>query len=348
MKFKNLSTFYKIYFSALIVFAVLLLAGAVALNVWLGEYNKGIPETVSEQFFTNNFVELNVDNIIAMSGITPSEFETYDDLKRHLENELDKDDLSYTSISTGSDDGTKKYIIKSGEYKIASFTLKADEKNDYHPHGLELHLPHSAVKEFKILDTSTLSVNGVKVSEKYISRTEDHISTKLLPDGVKAPKWVVYAIPGLTKEPETQITDRNGNNPQFIEVSGALCEDIIYDEPESEVVDRLVLAAKQYAICMQNDASKASVTKYLKKGTDLYSSFMSAENMFVWNHSGYSFENEEVSEFFRYDENTVSCRISFTHCLHKAGYEDYKDHTDITYFATNESGEYLIFARYNN
>ena len=348
MKLKNLSTFYKIYFSALIVYAVFLIAGAVALNIWLGEYNKGIPETVSEQFFTKNFVEQNVDNIITMSGIKPSEFETQDDLKNYLSNQLEKDDLSYTSISTGSDDGTKKYIIKSGEYKIASFTLKADEKNDYYPNSLELHLPHSASKEFKILDTSTLEINGVEVSEKYKVRSEDHISAKLLPDGIKAPKWVVYAIPDLTKEPQIKITDRNGNNPQAIEIDRAICEDIIYDEPESDVVDRLVLAAKQYAICMQNDASKTSVAKYLKKGTDLYSSFMSAENMFVWNHSGYSFKNEKVSEFFRYDENTVSCRISFTHCLHKAGYEDYKDHTDITYFATNESGEYLIFARYNN
>lgn len=342
------STFYKIYFSLLAVFFVLLFAGAIILNVWLGQYNKGIPETVSEQFFADNFVSINTDNIIAMSGITASEFETVDDLKAYLTDLLGKDTLTYTSISTGSDNGTKKYIIKSGEYKIASFTLKADGKNDYYPDTLELHLPHTAVKEYKILDTSTLSLNGIPVSEKYIVSTENHISGDFLPDSVATPKWATYSIPDLTVTPEATVTDRNGNSPALVEADGVLCEEIIYDEPESAVVDRLVLAAKQYAICMQNDASKASVAKYLKKGTDLYSSFMSAENMFVWNHSGYSFENEKVSEFFRYDENTVSCRISFTHCLHKAGYEDYKDHTDITYFATNESGEYLIFARYNN
>ncbi len=348
MSIKIHSTFYKIYFSFLAVFFVLLFAGAIALNVWLGEYNKGIPETVSEQFFTDNFLNLNVDNIILMSGITANEFETEDDLKAHLADLFSKDILTYTSISTGVNDTAKKYIVKSGEYKIASFTLKADEKNDYYPDTLELHLPHTALSEYKILNTSTLSINGVPVSQEYISSSENHSSADFLPDNVTAPQWVTYSIPGLTKNPEVTVTDRNGNNPQLIDVDGVLCEDIVYDEPESEVVDRLVLAAKQYAICMQNDASKASVAKYLKKGTDLYSSFMSAENMFVWNHSGYSFENEKVSEFFRYDENTVSCRISFTHCLHKAGYEDYKDHTDITYFATNESGEYLIFARYNN
>jgi hypothetical protein len=75
---------------------------------------------------------------------------------------------------------------------------------------------------------------------------------------------------------------------------------------------------------------------------------MMAENTFVWDHNGYSFENEKVSEFMRYNENTVSCRISFTHLLHKHGREDYKDVTDITYFAEKIDGEYYIFARYNN
>ena len=50
----------------------------------------------------------------------------------------------------------------------------------------------------------------------------------------------------------------------------------------------------------------------------------------------------------RYDENTVSMRISFEHILKKYGYEDYKDITDITYFARNVDGKYLIFARHNN
>ena len=71
---------------------------------------------------------------------------------------------------------------------------------------------------------------------------------------------------------------------------------------------------------------------------------------FVWKHSGYEFTDESVSEFFRYDPNTVSVRIAFTHILHRAGSADYKDKTDITYFAhkTRDDGDYLIFARYNN
>lgn len=348
MKFKNLSLFYKIYFIALAAFAVLLVIAAVSLNLWLIDYNKGIPETVSAMFFEENFMNLNAGKLVSLTGITPCEFETEDDIIKYLENEFSKNDLSYTSISTGSETDSRKYIVKSGDYKIASFVLDADENNDYYPVSVELHLPKNLNRQYKVLDSSTLYINGVRVDEKYITETTEHIGSKYLSENIDTPKWNIYTVTGFTKEPEISVIDRNQNQTTVSEADGIFCEDIVYDEPEEKVVDRLLKAAKQYAICMQNDASKASVLKYFVKGTDLYTSISSAENMFVWDHSGYSFENEKVSEFFRYDENTVSCRISFTHILHKRGTEDYKDYTDITYFAKNVNGEYQIFARYNN
>lgn len=348
MKLKNMSLFYKIYFTAIAVFIVALIIAAVSLNIWLVDYNKGIPETVSQVFFEKNFLNLNAEELVSMSGVKPCEFETDDDIINYLKNEFAKNELTYTSISTGTETESKKYIVKSGEYKIASFTLLPDEKNDYYPVSVELHLPKSLNRQYKILDSSELYVNGIKADDKYVTDISDHISAKYISNEAKPLKGVTYTIDGLTKEPEIYVVDRNGKTTTVLENDGIYYENIIYDEFEEEVVDRIVKAAKQYAICMQNDASKASVLPYFLKGTDLYSSIRTAENMFVWDHSGYSFENEKISEFFRYDENTVSLRVSFTHVLHKYGTEDYKDYTDITYFAKNVNGEYLIFARYNN
>ena len=81
-----------------------------------------------------------------------------------------------------------------------------------------------------------------------------------------------------------------------------------------------------------------------------YTTGRNQKGVTAWKHSGYEFTDESVSEFFRYDQNTVSVRIAFTHILHRAGSADYKDKTDITYFAhkTSDDGDYLIFARYNN
>ncbi|MGN1120965.1 MAG: hypothetical protein ACI4RV_01280 [Eubacteriales bacterium] len=346
---KRLPLFYKIYFSALAAFAVLLIVGACSLNAWLANYNKSIPETVSARFFTENFENFNAENILALSGAKPSEFETEDDLRRYVQNMLTGAELSYTAISAGSEENVKKYIVKSGEFKVADFTLEKNADGIWAPASLTLHLPAAANADYRILDSSTLYLNGMKVSDAYMTERVPLENAACLPEDVPAPEWVTYSVRGLTKAPEALVTDRNGNHPTLTAAeNGCFYEEILYDEPEKELVDRLTAAAKQYAKCMQNDASKASVLTYFEKGTDLYNSIRTAENMFVWDHSGYAFEDESIGEFFRYDENTVSVRIAFTHILKKAGSADYRDRTDITYFAHNVDGKYLIFAMHNN
>lgn len=344
-KFKSLPLFYKIYLCSIAVFIIILALLLTFISAFISDYNKGIPETVSENFFNDTFLNLDTSAIMEMSGISPSEFETAQDIESFIGKTL-SNDLSYTSIS--SDSNEKKYIVKSGEYKCASFSLSPDEKGDYHPISLSLHLPKENSKVYKILDSSTLFINGKKVTDKYITAREDHISAEYLPDDVKAPQWVIYTIEGLTKEPDIRILDRNSKETTVTDMDGILTETIVYDDDEKEITDRIVKGAEQYAICMQNDASKSSVYPYFERGTDLYNSIRTVLNIFVWDHSGYEIEDEKVSEFFRYDEKTVSLRVSFTHVLKKYGREDYRDFTDITYYAREIDGKYMIFARHNN
>ncbi len=343
-KMKNLPLFYKIYFLCLSVFIMFLIIFLIFLNSFITSYNEGIPETVSERFFNDVFLKLDTEKIIEMANISPSEFETQEDLNDFLNKTLSSN-LSYTSISSDGDD--RKYIVKSGEYKCASFTLTPDEKGDYHPSSLSLHLPKSASAVYKVLDSSTLYINGKAVGDEYITSREDHISAEYLPEGVNCPQWVIYSVEGITQEPKVSVIDRNGATPELYESDGILTEEIVYDTEEKEITDRILEGAKKYAICMQDDAPKSAVYPYFEKGTELYNDIRSVENTFVWEHSGYAIEDEKVSEFFRYDENTVSVRISFTHVLKKSGRQDYRDITDITYYARNIDGKYMIFARHN-
>ena len=345
-KFKSLPLFYRIYFSALIIFVLLLVIGSFVLSSVISEYNKGIPETVSKQFFDSTFVNLDTAKIYDMANVTPTEFETREDIEAFIKEKM-SGELSYTSVSAEGED--KQYIVKSGNYKVATFTLTADEKNDYYPSSLTLHLSKNNIDTFRVLNNSTLFINGVAVSDKYIINREDHVSASVLPEGTEKPEWITYTVEGLSYTPALSVTDRNGKETTLTESKdGILTEEIIYDEPEKDIVDRVLAGAKQYAICMQEDASKASVYPYFERGTDLYKGIQAVENFFVWDHYAYEIRNESVTEFMRYDENTVSMRISFEHILKKYGHEDYMDITDITYYARNIGGKYMIFARHNN
>ena len=342
---KKLSMFHIVYLTCVAFSIIAIAIFLLWLNGWVSDYNERIPETVSQKFFDETFTELDTDKIIEMSGLTPCEFETNDDLKEYIANNF-KDNVSYTSVATGND-GEKKYIVKSGEYKTAEFTLEKDGKS-WAVNSLKLFLPESGEQVFKVLSTDTLYINGKAVSKDYITSTEPHKSADHLPEWVKAPEWIIYTVKGLVNSPEFSVVDRNGNFPQLFEENGMLVENYLFDFLEPEIIERITDGAKQYAICMQNDATKSSLFPYFEKNTDLYDRIMSVENMFVWDHNGYEFEDVETSEFFRYDENTVSLRVSFIHILKMYGREDYRNPTDITYFARKIDGEYMIFSAYNN
>lgn len=351
MKTRKKPLFYKIYFSVLGVFAVLLVLSAVFLHRWLYEYNEGIPETVSARFFESAFRTPDAERLLALSDTKVSEFENEDSARAALAALFaDRDSLSYTSVSAANDSAERMYIVKSGDFKVASFTLAPNGKGDYEPRSVKLFLPRGNRVRCTVLANSTLYVNGVAVTEAYITERSEHEAAAYLPDGVKAPEWVTYEVNGLFNAPVLSVTDRNGAHPALVGENADCREQVLYDTPDAAIVETLTAAAKQYAKCMQNDASKASVLKYFERGTDLYASIRSAENTFVWEHSGFAFEDEKTSEFFRYDEHTVSLRISFTHVLKKAGRADYRDRVDITFFAhdTAENGGYLIFAMHNN
>ena len=123
---KKFPLFYKIYFISIAVFLVALAVFLFWLNGWLISYNASLPETVSAGFYNDVFVGKNTDKIIELSETCTSEFETKDDLAEFISTNLN--DLSYTSVSTGDEDEAK-YVVKSGEYKVADYTLtRADGK----------------------------------------------------------------------------------------------------------------------------------------------------------------------------------------------------------------------------
>ncbi len=348
------SLFYRVYFTVLAVFVLLLVVGLFVLHAFLKGYNETIPETISARFFESAFLAESPDELIRVSGLTPSEFETDRQLASYVRNILNEAPLTYTSISSGSDTSVKKYIVKSGEYKLADFTLTKNEgAKGWEPTSLTLHLPTTDVYTYRLLDCgdryAALYLNDVRVSADYRTERTPHENAAYLPNEGSFPVWSTYTITDLTEKPKVRALDRNGNEVAFELIDGVYTERIVPDPAEEALEAYLTEAAKQYAKCMQNDASKSSALKYFEKGTDLYDSIRTADNMFVWSHDGYDFENVQTSEFFRYDENTVSLRISFTHILRK-GSKQYRDYTDITYFAHTDKtdGEYKIFARYNN
>ena len=145
--------------------------------------------------------------------------------------------------------------------------------------------------------------------------------------------------------------DSDGNEMEIgvVESDKLYYTKLVYDEElKAEQSEFVIEAAKRFAAYMQNDTTLAKLTPYFEKGTALYKSIRSTLQWAVIDHDSYDFEDVEASDFYRYDENTFSCRVKLTHILKRNRLEDYRDFMDATFYLRKINGKYLIYDRTNN
>jgi len=85
------------------------------------------------------------------------------------------------------------------------------------------------------------------------------------------------------------------------------------------------------------------VTQYFDPASDVYAAVKKVSNKYVNSYDSYEFKNEKTDEFIQYDENTFSCRASFSQVLHLKGAADYVDNIDYTLYLRRVGDKFLIY-----
>ncbi|MBQ7011018.1 MAG: hypothetical protein IJN63_04875 [Clostridia bacterium] len=353
------------------------------VTAFLEEYESVQPKYVEAEVFDTYFKRIDYDLLLKAAdrgdGSDLTEFESKEDLITYLKSMYAGKDITYYSISTGAADtatvsldiknlgkyfvdqfnsrGDIKYIVKAGEDKIAEFTLVHSESEakksksgfkQYELGDIELFFfPHESVT-VKLPKSSTLTVNGIKVSEKYrlADVYEEDENNKRLPDGIEGIVYVAYTVDKLYLKPELAVTDKDGKSIEleYIENDNYYSAGFLYDDSLAAQYSAYVInAIENYAAYMQMDGARADFIDYYDTDSDLWKNIISTENYFVLDHSSYSFKDQKATEFYRYNDDMFSCRVSMTHLLHRWAREDYVDYIDMTLFLRNVNGKYLIF-----
>jgi hypothetical protein len=363
---------------------VILISNALKnVTAFLEEYESVQPKYVEAEVFDTYFKRIDYDLLLKAAdrgdGADLTEFETKEDLITYLKSMYSGKDITYYSISTGAagtatisldikdigkyfvdqfnSRGDIKYIVKAGEDKIAEFTLVHSESEakksksgfkQYELGDIELFFfPHESVT-VKLPKSSTLTVNGIKVSEKYrlADVYEEDENNKRLPDGIEGIVYVAYTVDKLYLKPEIAVTDKDGKSIEleYIENDNYYSAGFIYDDSLAAQYSAYVInAIENYAAYMQMDGARADFIDYYDTDSDLWKNIISTENYFVLDHNSYSFKDQKATEFYRYNDDVFSCRVSMTHLLHRWAREDYVDYIDMTLFLRNVNGKYLIF-----
>ena len=350
-KFGKLTLFYKIFWSVFAVLTVLLLAAVLILNVYLKNYEAALPKTAAKGIFEEIYLSADTAKIASAIADDISEFDADTDVKGLILERLNEGKLDFYAL--GADGEDEVWCVRAGDKRISKFTLKKSGKTlsgGYDEYVLdELRFYFDSARSVSITAPSHYEVyiNGVLVGSEYAVQEDIPTASKgHLPSGVEEPTNTRYEIDGILGD-VTVSTSAEGA------VIASEADDYYVNLAEdtalcAEYAGYVIEAAQTYAAYMQSDLGFSSVAKYFEAGTKLYEQTRIVENYFVIDHSGYSFRDVSATEFYAYDEDTFSCRISFVHHLHRAGLEDYRDFFDITFFLRRVGDKFMIYDCYTN
>lgn len=357
---KKKTRFWRIYTIVLVVGCLLVTGAIILTRSALGDYEAARPGYVAEKVFQDYFNSDDYKPLLDKSGFALSEVETEDDFAEFWL-EQTKGELSFVRVSSDAG-GVVRYNVRSGEKTFAAFELSLNGKTSswgnhlYDLSKIELGVGAKFSARITAPSDAIVKVNGVVLTdESIVEKDIETSSCQHMPEGVRGITLATYQLKGLLKEPVIEVTSKDGKalNVSYDETTKTHVADVLYDEQLKEEMSAYAIeAAQAYAASMQNDVPRSRALSYLLPGTTLYEQTRTLQ-LFVDSHSGYRFEQVKAEEFYRYDENTFSCRVSFVHVLTGGSTKfdengENRENVDITWYFTKEGDKYLIYDRENN
>ena len=357
-KKKKRSIFYPVYFLLIAVFLIALHIGLRYVRVILADYETAQPQYEAERVFQTYYADGSFDRLVNAAASVPlTPYEDKDAVAAYLRTYTTGKDISYSSISTGLDD-VRKYIVKADDVKFSAFTIRPGEKKTekgfalYELDTIELYCAGQESVRITVPKGDSVYVNGRLLGDEALTgdRTE-HESCAHMSPGVEGIVFVTYAADGLYLPPASvEVREPGGTEvPLTQDADGSYSAPIVYSESlRAEYSEYVVAAAQALAAYMQNDAGFYRAAAYIDPNSELYENTRLTETYFVIDHSSYEFQDVETSEFYAYDPDTFSCRVTMIHVLHRIGSADYRDYIDTTFYLRRVGEQYLMYDRLNH
>ena len=339
--------FYGVYFGLILVFFVGIFITLNWLNGWLGKYEAAQPTIKCQQVFDQLFANPDWAQLYRLAGDPTgtgtnkydTQFEGQDAFVRYMTEKVGSQQLSYVETSGGLTG--KKYLVRLGTEKLASFTLLGQQENiidipDWQLGEVELFLNRNQSIKIRKMENHVAYINNNPLSDDY---TIQIASTKA--DERQAAenriRTSIQEVDGLLTTPELLVYDQTGApiEVRYNADSGMFEEQIsaiaITDEERSAVFGAL----EAYAGFMINaSGSRAAVAKYFDGGSQTYNDIVKM-NGELWMNAdrGHEFLNEEILGYTKHSDTLFSVRASMVmHVKNKDNTEKDYNVTQSMYF----------------
>ena len=209
--------FYTIFFLCIFLFYTATYFGLLELRDWLNRYEMAQPTTKSQEIFETLFYDPDWDSLYDIANVQNAAYGSKDDFIRYMENSVGETDLTYAETSTGLSND-KKYIVRVGNEKIATFTLvnhnqsaSQTEITDWQLGSLEFFVQYNESYYINKLDGHTAYVNDSPLDDSFTIRISTTNAEGYLPKSVTGIRVCTQQITGLASKPNVRIVDAAGN-----------------------------------------------------------------------------------------------------------------------------------------
>lgn len=341
--------FYKIYFSVLGVFAVLLVVMLFLLGGWLKDYEAGQPSTIVNEIIESNLKTGEVYALKETANLALSPYDAEDAVNTAVKAKIEGKELSASSSAKRPTGCDMAYVIKSGDDRVMQVYLRRVGKasaigtSKYEVMGCELDKSFYNEINLSMPENSEIKINGVTLDKKERKDIELTDSIKKELKNKEYNSRQTAKLKNLISADVTVTATQDGKDLEVVKNGNDISVLQYVEEAEkTAILEFATNASKTYAAYMQEDASLGKVAAFFDKKCEFYENVRTSLVIFALDHESYHFDDVKNGDVYKYSDDVYCCRVEFTQVLVRRG-KEYKDHFKKNIFLKKSGKSYLVF-----
>lgn len=348
---RKISLFYKVLLGlVLVLLAAFCYVRFGLLRPWLTRFEAAQPKHTSQEVFADLFSPADWGRVYDLAGLDSAVYGDREGFARSMEELTSGQELTLVETSAGLSGG-RRYIVKAGSDSVAAFTLAGGETEEgetlWELDKVELLLGQTGTVSVRAPEGWSVLVNGVRLGEDCVAQTVETAAERYLPEGVHGRRAVLWQTQASAiRQAEVTVLDGEGKAAPLRCEDGRFTAEEPAREPDSEARDALLGAARTYARYMIREAGSQQLRRYFDSESQIYETIRSSE-IWINNTAGHGFENEEVSEYYRYSPELFSARVKMDLNVRRTNGTLKGYHVDSTFFFRQTAGGWRAYEMTN-
>lgn len=353
--------FYTLYFMFILVFFLGTYIGLQWLQGWLSDYEAAQPTVKSEQVFTQLFTDPDWGALYEAAGAKNSAYEGKEAYVSYMEEKVGDTALTFMETSAGLS-GDKKYNVRLGNEKVATFTLvdknamgeasleNIGELPDWQLGSVEVFFEREESYLIEMVDGHTAYVNDVALTDEHTIQIATTLAEKYLPEGTTGASINTQQVTGLMSLPTVTVYDETGKQMEvtYDEATRTFTERTEANTITPEQQETALNAARAYCLWMIEEGNRADIAKYYDSSSQVYKDIIRTTELWMQNHNGYKFANESVTAYALYNDDLFSVRVSLDlEVTRTDGTTRAYPYASSLFFRKDNSGNWKVFDRTN-